>query len=130
MSYPFVRHLQYWEYTYPIAPNTEIQYGETVGLNADGKLVPVALSNKAIGIASESVPIGQAIKAKVFMGLVERKNGTGADEITLADIDTATECFAVDKQTAGKTNGGGTYKLIGKPMALAENGNVIVEVRK
>ncbi len=86
-----------------------------------------ALGLHGVGIAQAQVDnTGGAagdLTIDVREGEFRLANGTNADALTIADVGHV--CYAIDDQTVGKTNGGGTRSIAGIVCYVDANGVVV-----
>lgn len=110
-----------------VAASTTIEAGHMVAVDASGYAVPATKADnlKVAGIAEESVSTGAGETAEITVrrGCFLLANGTGDDELVLAD--TLGDCYVVDSLTVG-ADGTGSSKA-GKVLGF-EDGGVWVEM--
>lgn len=112
---------------FDLAAGAQINKGAMVVLEAGyAKPGHEAAGLKSVGIAEISADHSAGANT-VFArrGTFLLRNGTGADEITRADIES--QCFILDDDTVAKTDGGGTRSRAGTVRAI-EGGNVWVTI--
>lgn len=109
------------------------KYGWSMAYDGDGFLVPYTATTglKSAGLALadfDSTGIDDGVKViQLLTGVVDRENGTGADELDDGDIGAVV--YGPDNQTANKTDGGGLHSILGIFWGLnPENGKARVLV--
>jgi hypothetical protein len=110
----------------PVAAGVRLWAGGIVAANAAGYAVPASadVTQTAAGRAEHSLDnaLGASgdLKVEIRRGVFLYANGTGGDAITMADR--FKDCFIIDDQTVGKTNGSGARPRAGKVVRVEPAG--------
>lgn len=124
----------------PLATATTIVDGQLVGVDASGNAVSGSFTatTKIIGVSDKQVsnvsPLPATAKYSTFSSVRTGRFafvcGTGADAIT--NTNRKASCYAIDNQTIGLTDGGGTRPYVGiiedVPTSGPAYGKVVVTV--
>lgn len=116
--------------SYKVKGTTKIWAGSQVAINSSGYLVPAsaAATQIVVGRAEETVDnlLGAdgAVECEVRRGTFSWANAGGGEALAATDVEKV--CYAVDDQTVGKTNAGGTLSVAGI-VKRVETGKVWVE---
>lgn len=119
------------ERVYPVAANTKIYAGSAVALNSAGDAVEPSASATlmCVGVAIETIDnTGGAAGAKSVtakLGCFGRKNSTGPDAISKADV--GSNAYLVDGATVAKTSATNTRSIAGR-ISFIEDGLVYVNL--
>ena len=117
---------------YDVAASTVIYKGAIVCLNTSGEAVPMTVSTTLAkaGKAKETVDnsAGAAGDKQVAVehGIFKYDSGTSGDLIEADDI--GKDCFGIDDQTVGLTNGGSTRSKAGVIHGVDTDGGVFVQI--
>lgn len=102
----------------PVAAGAALYAGGIYCLDATGHAVPASESNTLKVRARVSVAVDNTGGSDGDMtvngekGVINANNSSGADEITIADIEN--DCYLVDDQTVARTDNGGARSRAGK----------------
>ena len=107
--------------SFPVAASTSIYGGAMVATNASGYAVPASSSEaliiwgrarkQALNTTAAGYGSAGAINVYVDTGAFYYNGGTGADAIAAANV--GQYCYAIDDNTVGLTDGGGTRPVAG-----------------
>lgn len=106
------------DFGFPVAAATLIYAGAIVCLNAGGYAVKgsAAVGLKTVGMSrsrvDNSAGANGALMVPVERGTFRFANSAAGDAIVLADV--GADCYVVDDQTVGKTDGSGARSVAGK----------------
>jgi len=116
-----------------VAASTRLYAGSAVGVNNSGYLAPMgsALGLRALGVSEEEVnnssgAAGDLSANKIRRGSWWVSNNSSTEALTDADVGRI--CYALDDNTATRTNGGGTRSALGRVLDVDSTRGVLVEI--
>ena len=109
------------KFAYDLAAGQTIHKGTIVLIDAGYAKTGAAIATAfCAGVAANTVATADGEPVIAELGHRSMANGTGADELTRADI--GNNCFVVDAITVGKTDGGSTRCIAGRVRNVEASG--------